>query len=568
MTISGVKYVLTCLNFYDLDLSKYSLGHKTLEKLDLQFGNATSILLAPDIFIPYIAISDRFPSLSTLVLRDFIWLIPLGNLFGELPETLTSLTAVSRHNEFICPELSLRSIANLPRHLKSLELGGMKLYEPWEDQEFDFAGLFPPNLRYLDLETVESHKFLNYCPPELTILRAKIRDVADVLVWKASKIPRGLVELKIDMELDWKIDMDVPLPSSLESIDFGSNWPFSDATTLDDLPQKLKCINASLTHFLARQRSPGLRIPEVEIYKRFPDIEHVVVLDNCDLACIPRRKLKKLELIPSRNIVFPLPSSLVDLNIYFCPSSTSFANFPSTLRSLTITCNHANMYFRAWTAPDFAVLVSTLSLESFTIDFGSTVSPSCLAPLQKMETLKKISIKEIPFHGLMKTHKWLPKCLPRDLQSLSLDYDEGSLRHMHGDSDKPFDDGFLQYCDLASVTPHLKSLKIKCRFPNLALLHRSFDALPSGLLKLDLKFDNAELDPEAMSLLPRSLRELRLTLKRQEQDEISNQHFEGLPEALQKFSFEFDATDSIDANVFEILPQSIVQSIRYFNFNF
>lgn len=84
-----------------------------------------------------------------------------------------------------------------------------------------------------------------------------------------------------------------------------------------------------------------------------------------------------------------------------------------------------------------------------------------------------------------------------------------------------------------------------------------FASIPRGLLKLDLRFRIANLQPDAVSMLPRSLIHLSLSLEKQMQNPISNEHLEGLPQALQEFSISFDCKSAFDAKVFEILPKSI-----------
>lgn len=201
-----------------------------------------------------------------------------------------------------------------------------------------------------------------------------------------------------------------------------------------------------------------------------------------------------------------------------------------------------------------AELVSKLSLESFTIESEFVETVFSLAPVKKMETLKIFSIRSIDFTELQVASAWLPKCLPRNLQSLQIHFVDYAV----SGEDKNLNDNFLRCCDLASVTPHLKSLEIKAKIHVVTSFHQYFASLPLGLLKFGLEFENTILHPEAMSLLPRSLKQLRLVLNNHCQSQISNKYFEGLPEALQSFSLELAVRSSINAKVFEILPKSIV----------
>lgn len=239
LSIHGIKEVTTYLDFRERGGLVHSLGHKTLKKLELDFGNAISLFRSSNASSPRLPIRDRFPSLSTLILKGFINPSSLESLLGELPETLTNLSAVHSEYRGVSNSMDLRYIAKLPAHLKSLTMRGYKLWAPLSSGN-TLSELCPPNVRHLDLDILNDINCLNHCPPKLKTLRLTVAYQREEFIWKSSKIPKGLKKLFLNVGGACKLHLDAPLPSTLEHMDVSNYSKFSDELTIDDMPLALK----------------------------------------------------------------------------------------------------------------------------------------------------------------------------------------------------------------------------------------------------------------------------------------------------------------------------------------
>lgn len=324
------------------------------------------------------------------------------------------------------------------------------------------------------------------------------------------------------------------------------------------MPPALKTIDED---WLWCQLSPPQRITPEKLFDRLPYIEKLTCKDT-ELSCFPAG-LKSLNYhIP--NFVAPLPKSLTSLQIDRPLPSTYFATLPATLRVLCVgyvqlNDKNLNLQFQPWNADDVAQLVSKVQLEELQIIMKCIDDSPSLASLSNMKSLKKIAIHRIALEDMESSPQWLPQCLPSDLKYLHLDYRTNfDSLFARDDPIEKISDDFLRLCDLASVTPHLKTLFLTCRDRLTVEFGGSFASLPRELIQLEFFFERAELLPEAASLLPRSLKRLNLTLGTQSEHIISNSHFERLPETLQDFSFEVGSKHSVDEKLLEILPNSII----------
>lgn len=565
LAIHAINEAPSYLDFRNGNRSALSVGHKTLEKIDLRFRNAIALFLPSSSSVPRTILRNRFPSLITLTLLDCAVGEDKESLFGELPDTLTSFCLSSQYETSYQPKIGLQSITKLPKNLKTLKLGAFMLTDP-EEADFKFwRDLFPPFLENLELSYIPLPTIMDYWPSALKKLTAEFTENAADFRWKASKIPPAIIELNIQM-LDWVLELDVPLPSTLEIFITPDEREEKYAMAIEDMPLGLKNLqtNVMLTTEARYPHESG-EFSRKSIFERFKNIETIDLYHGDDVSWLPSG-IKFLNCIDPIPISSALPSSLVELHICYPIRSEFLMHLPSTLRSLTVGSSDHQVYnqnfrhqFPPWNIDDAAQLTSKVRLETFNIEMKFFESNACLAPLSKMESLKNFKLGRIGYNDMLASPQWLPKCLPRYLKDLHLVYSEYPLSWQTEAHPKISDD-FLRLCNLAEVSPHLKSLRVLCDYLGWVDLGPSFASLPHKLIILNFSSHRAILSPDAVSLLPRSLRNLSLWSTNYLANAIIfNKHLEGLPEQIQTLKFHFGRSASIDENVFSILPKSIIE---------
>lgn len=322
--------------------------------------------------------------------------------------------------------MHLSSIAKLPRQLKSLTLRLSNLIDLVGDEN-EFFSVFPPHLRHLDIGALSKPTIMNYLPPDLQILRLTCGPLSTTFRWKASKIPKGLIDLSVHLE-DCMVDLDVPYPSTLEVLDFSAHFKNDGSVILlEEMPRGLKFIDLIILRCLRRQTPNNDDSMRQAIFKRFQNLEKVVSFSDADLPYLPER-LKELTLNKPQPIDCVLPSRLTNLTIFFTIPTT---NLPSTLRKLVMGSlgNLSTAFpFSPWTVDDVAQLVSKVRLEEFNVDMSHFQSASSLSPLSKCETLKNFQLRRIELGDMLETPNWLPRCLPKDINILRLEYEDTSPR--------------------------------------------------------------------------------------------------------------------------------------------
>lgn len=183
---------------------------------------------------------------------------------------------------------------------------------------------------------------------------------------------------------------------------------------------------------------------------------------------------------------------------------------------------------------------------------------SSLAPLSRMESLKSLKLRYINLNYTLSSTKWLPKCLPRYLTELRLQF---SAPQGYG-----WSDDYFRLCNLNEAVPHLKRLKIRCEHKLPVKLRVIFATLPRGLTFFKISVVIADMPPDAISRLPRSLKSFEIMCEEEMEDStISNKHFVGLPESLQSFIFGFGHNASYNEKLLDLLPESIVRLFSYVN---
>lgn len=579
LSVKGMLSYCTYLDFRkggDLALAR---GHRTLEKIDLDFCNSPGLFVLPESTIPRLPIRDRFPSLTTLIMSNIICDWRLHRLFGELPETLTNLS-LAFSNTTEAPELDVRSISKLPRHLTTLKLNHVFISAA-NDANIDYKNMFPPNLLHLDIDIAYDEEIPKHWPSTLQSIRFSNGGAPKTIL--ASWIPKKLKRLEYcDKDDDYQHDrhqlnLDVPLPQSLEIFDFTTlivvgNPPF----TLADLPRGVKQIPK---HFFSRGNparwSHNNELLTLEsVLQRYYKLEKVSIKSPVPATCLPIA-LKWLKLKIPHSFSSPLPSGLTYLQLRVPLPSHSLKYLPPTIQTLIVgippkrTVRAAWDYsetqsgYPPWDSDDIAILASKLCLVTFSTEMRFIQRCSCLSPLAKVETLKNFKINYVSLEDMLLSPNWLPKCLPRNLEELEIVYQASFLneqpkKHIEGDL---IPDDFLRLCNLAEVTPHLKSLTLEYRWLRPLLLGPSFASLPRGLVTLVINSFFAELTPDACRLLPRSLIDFNIWIPNQVRNQISNRHLEGLPPSIASLSLNFDSKAAIDEGLLTILPPNLFRAV-------
>lgn len=554
LSVHGIFEVATYLDYSTRDESALYRGHKTLDKLELGFRNAFDFLFPSNVMVLRLTIQDRFPTLSTLIMHDIFCEEPIDSLiFGELPATLRILS-LAHYKDRKVAKMDLSSISKLPNHLTSLTLTGFSLYRARKDVICSKT-IFPPNLLHLDLQALYDATILDHWPATLKTLRFTTELSPSGFSWKASKIPSGLQELYVQND-GWTLELDVPLPETLETFQFTNLLEVENDFTLADMPKGVKKVSDIILRTMARQK------PMKSIFERLVNLEYASISSQSDVSCLPER-LKELICRIPLHLNTPLPRTLKNLSICSPLTSHCIKHLPSTIQSLamsTVWAEENNRNFPLCTEVELSQLTSQVRLVYLTIEMNLVRSASCLASLSKMESLKNFGIVKASLHQMITTPEWLPQCLPRYLEALEISF-WGTERTLLAKDGKPFhSDDFFSLCDLETVTPHLKTLNLESNHAYGIKFCHFFASLPRGLLKLVLNFRFAKLAPDACSMLPRSLRHLRLVLK-MAKSLVSGNMWRGLP-SISEFDLILIPTGKFNVELLENLPKSIV-AFRY-----
>lgn len=554
LSLSGIKDVPIYVDFRNVGKSALVKGSKTIEKVDFRFCNSLALFLGFPNSVPRLSVRDRFPSLTTLTLHGIMSEELLGRLFGELPESLTSFSLhCDELDAFIC----LSSIAKLPRHLKTLNLVDCYINNP-SDPDFKFETALPPNLTHLNMQILRGIEILDYLPSTLKLLHFETSYNPSGNRWKFSKIPAGLTSLETSLSRHL-FEIDAPLPSTMEKFLLSFACFRGASFTIDSLPKKIKSVPQHLFYPKPSYES---------VVKRFPQLEYALINRETTVALLPET-LKTLECEKSLQFDSALPSALKKLYLRSPPPSENLQNIPPSLTSLSFSSfdgrkkknsSEIMAQFPPWTESDFAHIASRIRLVTLDINFKLIESAYALTPLAKLETLKKISLSRISLQGIIDAPKWIPNCLPYNLKELYLSVSGKDPNEIDIETEKEF----FHHIDLSKVTPRLISLTVYCHYKAkliFTLKHELFASLPRGLLKLCFSFDSAFTPLGAVSHLPRSLQYLQLGFGNLDQlhHDLSDDHFEGLPETLSEFRLQTERTHSITPKLFDILPRSIVR---------
>lgn len=567
LAIYGLKEPLTMLDFRDKGELQLVQGSKTLKKLVLSFRNAPSLLWSPYAELTTLPIRSRFPALSTLVLRNISCDNNLESLFGELPDTLTTFELYFA-DWFELDGISMSSIAKLPRYLTTLELFARAIVDP-SDPDFDFSSVLPPNLTYLRLVTLASPSVLNYCPSTLLKLFVSVSFECD-FVWQSSKLPPNLISLSISGFEGLRMEWDKPLPSALE-IDFNLSSRLYEGLTISSLPRRMRNIPELLINKEFDHLSPEALVTALnDLHKKFPNLRNTRIFAEDNLKDLPSC-VETLKIEGETTIDSPVPSSLASLFLFAPMSSSCLENIPNTLLRLFVNFKREggrpfhlafpHSGYQPWNETDLAQLRRFTQLTLLNIRADCITDLSSLAPLAELKSLKQLFL----FDFILEDLQPVARCLPQSLIELRFFCREESAVMFdwleEKEQDKlPFD--LFSACELASVTPHLKSLKITGETQTAVALGDSIATIPRGLQELSLYFSIADLERDALCLLPPSLTSLQLELRQQLNGIITNELFCGLPDSLAELYVTLGPSAQVDEGIFDLLPKTIAR----FNF--
>lgn len=557
--VSGIRELVAYLDFGENIQKVLSQGCKTLQKLELQFRNCAGLFLSPGKSIPRLPIRDRFPSLSTLILDDIICTDPLDSLFGEFPEILTTLS-FTYHKVIGEPTLCLSCIEKLPRNLTSLTLSGFRLSNRHKRYS-SFENLFPPHLEHLEIVYLSEHHLIDHFPSSLKYLRFEITSDAPEFEWRSSKIPPTLVSLEFALGRG-NLVLDVPLPSTLENLEHSVSGTL--LPSLENLPRSLKSVPGGL---MARNELKS-------ILDRFPNLQHTTIIREEMVPALPKGLKSLYCQVPLKLDSCALPSGLKSLTMAAPSFAHTLHHIPSSLTTLRLGSYSfdtqqgypsVKLQFPPWSPLEYEQLASRLQLVNIYLEMKLVWNVSSLRPLSTIESLEHCSFLN-GWPLLMETAPdWLPQCLPKNLTSLSLLFSTGSDNIIDGvpvpAPKKPNTVGetFLSACNLAEVTPKLQMLSLNCAsLTPVTLGAAAFASLPRGLLELVFHFSLVDLAVDAISQLPRTIVRLHLGLNEQSNQQLTNYHFAGLPEKLAKLTLWVGSKASIDDELLQILPKSIV----------
>lgn len=566
LSVFGINERFTYLDFSKGRELALVRGSKTLKVLDLRFRNAPALFWSPDASLPRSLIRDRFPSLTTLILRRITCEESLEELCGELPSFLTTLEFFF-FNLDIGASFNLSWISKLPRNMTSLKLTNCNIYEPVDSGE-EYASILPPNLRVLELNQMSQPMILDYLPSTLENLSFGIRNPPEGYEWRTSKLPPALVHLDFVPE-GWTLIYDAPLPSTLEE------FPFADRLLRQqDLPNAISALPRGFrklhgrpilrSHFAASD-DPVAALNA--LFSTFSNIRSTDIWHEANIPFLPRR----LETLFCGEIGLssPLPNSLTHLLLQATPSYEEISNIPPTLKSLEFgvsgldslfsVANPLHREFPPWGSAELSQLASLTSLTSLSIEMRYLDSVECLSPIAKMESLEKLKLHRLSLHEFQSMPHWLPRCLPRNLRKLKLITPDtsGSLDELE-EIGNPVPYDFLRLCHLDKVCPNLNKLSIWFFVWEPLSLGESLATLPSQLRSLIFKFRLLDIEPSALSLLPRSLTSLKLDFEDHIDIPLTNKHFEGLPEKLALLHV-YAPSSSMSADVLPILPNTIAE---------
>lgn len=560
LSIYGIKEDVAFLDFTDGSDSELARGSKTLEKLVLAFRNAFALFWSPSSDSLTVPIRDRFPALSTLIFRGVTCEKSVEMLFGELPDTLTTFElSYARSQGF--ETFNLATVAKLPRYLSTLQIHVDNICEPEGTATFEIAKVLPPNLTTLKLATLDRPTILDHLPSTLTNLFF-CYDKSDSFVWQSSKIPPKLVQLAI-VSSGWRIDWDEPLPSTLEQISWEGSAHVFSGLKISRLPPKMRRIPEALFTQEFAGLEPEKLFPAVNtMLTKFSNLRSAIIFGKENLRHLPST-LECLHMPVGADLDFPLPSGLTDLYLYSPMKSKDLVHVPKTLAHLALESvrtsggsvlkTDRDAAYPPWNETDMSQLERFTGLISLNISRTRIESGSSLAPLSKLKILKHFYLTGMSLQDMITSPQWLHLSLPPSLTEMRLSYNSDE----DVGEEKSISDEWLSACNLDSVTPDLKLLKLHGVLPKSIVWGKSFITLPCYLKELQIDFTHSDLELGTVVNLPPTLTSLHLLLRKQLTGPLTNEHFDGLPDSLAELKIAFGPELALNEDLLDLLPENI-----------
>lgn len=536
------------LNMSDREAHALIRGSKSLEKIELDFRNCFGLFCShSEPPKPHLPIRERFPSLTTLILKNITTVLQIGSLCGELPDSITHLELT--HPAGSQYAMKLTSIADLPRGLTFLKLGAF-VDEP-EDEHFDFSKILPPALQHLQVR-LSGMGLLDHLPSTLEYFDCTVVSDASIHYWPVSKCPPKIVYLELFLASEWVIEFDAPFPETLETFHtFGATFPHGIPSSA--LPKGLKQLDEEILGMLVDGHTLVDRYHS--LISKFPNYTNVVIDNLVPIHTLPKC-LESLKCYDLASIPSSLPATLKALSMVGVPIPIEdIANIPRTLRRLAVRppAPAGSISFQPWSALEISHLVP-ISLKTLSIEVNYVLDLASLAPISKMRTLATIAFGSIPPDGRDALPSWLPKCIPSKLVDLKLTF-ATSLSEKAADDAPEISDDFLRLCHLADAVPHLHGLEFDYGTNNPLVLDRSLSTLPRNLKRLKISSHSVSLEHDALRRLPRSITYLRIFLTQSKRFKLSNNHFEGAPPSLAFLDVSFPIIGAtLDVEVFKLFP--------------
>lgn len=603
--LRSVIAVVPVHGIYYLDMGDTSLGdstvrHKKLQTLELNFGQAGTLLSNASE-----PLSSRFPSLTSLALRYINKCEALVDALSQLPTTLTKLDIRTRsHGDYDLPLRIFKSLSSLTELTVYWASICIPDKDEFDEEKFhnEILSYWPPNLHILQISEFVGYTILDHLPPNLELLEVSLdRDDKEEkdFFWKLSKIPQSLTSIWLDDNDMMELDYDAPWPPNLTSCQIFpatpipvEKWP----PTISFAPNALWRNENDVLGSIAA------------LTERFPNINSVIVDQAEHMPPGLDKKTNLKQMILPAGAKTALPPNLTTLRAFDLPKEV-LELLPSSIRYLGLESSNRIMQHQeildsrlAYGPRDLSSLpVNLVSLVLSMMPFcevsgDNTPSKngiSVLKPLKALYRLEKLTVTQVKPGHVHPSAQFLVDSLPTALEELDIlfvepdidiheisyeDEGEGEEEREEGnrvalDSDQEEVEGqekrkeklprwsWLERCDLSSQVPNLRRLLIRGAFSNKKPLRDALKTLPERLFSLALVNLMVPFEVDTLSHLPRFLINLHLKMSPNANPipGFTNEHFKNLPKKLNSLDLHLPtlpegSIPKIDSTMLEYLP--------------
>lgn len=579
---------------------------KSLNTLELHFQNAYAFLVGP-------VAQNKFESLTTLIIKHVVQAAPIFTSFKALPRNLTRFGLSTDNVMKTYQSLDINQFALLPRTLLHLTIDIKTITKPIDGAfpNENTKSLFPPSLVYLKLHGLLAHEALDFLPQTIEELDLETVNYGAQTTFKSSQVPKNLKSLKLADALS--MEPEFPLPSSLTYLELGSKKGnliqdltrmISAGTAFQMGKREFEVLESSQMEKESLSRNGELieTIPNdmknrpiiglnlvlernafqkavlsgsdilgsfVDFYCRVPSMETIWITDDELLVAVEKilkiSKAKKMFLeLQGMRLPSEIPATIEELHVCESMHPDDVDILPSSLKILSTSDSIYGIFatdrdhldtFPQWEASHFAKLPKFITFME--LNFVMAKNGDDLSNLKQLLFLETFILYAIPLRELKMAPHWLPKCLPTGLRNLHLDRSETDEVQ-----EKPEVEALsancLTDCQLVSVVPHLKMLKIFCTVDCGPNLGRFLSSLPRGLMELSVDRLSSNFEVPALSHLPKTLSKLSLYVSETGLGYItmSNDHLAALPRGLSSISFSCGPPCTMNGSVYQMLPKA------------